>query len=161
MMHPLHLDIPADTAFLASLRGMTSAWLRSVACFESDWPLIVTELATNAIEASPESGSVTIDLALVRRPDPDLTTEPTGFILLTVVDDGPGFELSAARRQRHHGHGGRGLRIVETLTTSLTATRVAGRHSVICHAPAIRLVSDTSAGTEAGDRTELGDHVRV
>ncbi|HSL56268.1 MAG TPA: ATP-binding protein [Acidimicrobiales bacterium] len=117
----LGVDVVARTDAVPAVRHLLACWLRDLQADRrliDDMVLVVTELVTNAIEASTEDGSrVGVSAAAA-----DHTIE------IEVTDDGGGFELGPAvglpgpRSSR-----GRGLGIVNALCDHVEVRRDRGR----------------------------------
>src|SRR5215212_6139812 len=98
-------------ADLARLRHEMRAWLERAGCRESatgDLLLAVHELATNAVEAAPDS------TAQVR------ATAEAPHVRVVVMNEGPRFQgLPAGPRREILSERGRGIDLVEAVTDSL------------------------------------------
>ena len=111
MTETLRLRIPAKPEYLVlgrlALTGLSR--LRPIAQDDlSDLKLALTEACTNSIRHAYESGGGTVEIEVVLEQD---------SILIEVLDDGSGFELSGEAAARDgEGEGGLGLAIIRAVT---------------------------------------------
>ncbi len=115
-MAHLHLTLRPDPSELLPLRDRVRSYLSDLHEPAGDWLLIATEVATNAIEASPEDGTVEVSM----RADEER-------IEFVVTDDGPGFGPAPLTSVGAESRRGRGLMIVSALAKRFAVSRVAGR----------------------------------
>jgi anti-sigma regulatory factor (Ser/Thr protein kinase) len=116
----LRLVLSPDTAELATVRAAIRDWAgeRDIA----DWPLtlIATELIANAIAVTPATASV--ELCVIDAHD---------AVEVRVADPGPGFgdtiDLDALALPPPETPGGRGLYLVQQLSSGLRTQRLGGR----------------------------------
>jgi anti-sigma regulatory factor (Ser/Thr protein kinase) len=125
----LRLHLPASPRALSSARSAVDRYLgeRGVGAPDrADIALIVSELCTNAVEASPEGASLEV-----------VVNAGAARVDIAVFDDGPGFHLPAGRRgsQGVRPVRGRGLDVVRSLGGALTVSREADRTAVRCTRP--------------------------
>lgn len=107
--------MPGTDGQLRVVRRLASAWAEAVAAEPDDLPLIVTELLSNAVNASPPDGSVIVRLER----DPDAWS-------VTVVDEGPGFRTGSLAIPPAEATRGRGLALVNQLVDAIVVERVDG-----------------------------------
>ena len=123
----LHLRLRASIDSVPTARHTLRSWLEEMHLprdVVEDLALAVTELVTNAVEASPSAAS-------------EISVQAScndHHIYLEVVDDGPGFDLDDTNVA--HGPGpqsirGRGLSIVQALVDLVSVERSAERTRVI------------------------------
>lgn len=123
----LHLRLRAAIDSVPTARHTVRSWLDELELprdVVEDLALAVTELVTNAVEASPSAAS-------------EISVQAScndHHIYLEVVDDGPGFDLDDTNVA--HGPGpqsirGRGLSIVQALVDLVSVERSAERTRVI------------------------------
>ncbi len=123
VLHPLgHADFPGIAASVPTARRWARDLLtgKVTATTLDDTLLLLSELITNAIVHSDSGrtayGSVTVCLALSTAP-----TEPGGHgghaVHVEVIDDGSARSLPFIRAATPDGDGGRGLFMVEALST--------------------------------------------
>ena len=110
-MAHLQLTLRPDPSELSSLRTRVRSYLAELHEPTADWLLIATEVATNAIEASPEGGTVEVSM----RADDER-------IEFVVTDDGPGFGLSPPSSVGPASLRGRGRMIVSARAKRLAVT---------------------------------------
>ncbi len=134
-MAHLHLTLRPDPSELVSLRARVRSYLADLQEPAADWLLIATEVATNAIEASSEGGSVEVSM----RAD-DETIE------FVVTDDGPGYGLAPPTSVGTESLRGRGLMIVSALAKRLAVSRVAGRTVTQVERPRVKRVDVVVVG---------------
>lgn len=122
----LHLRLRATTSSVPTARHTLRDWLREVAVpgeVVDDLCLAVTELVTNAVEASPTSAAEVSIQAVYADPD----------IYLEVVDHGGGFSLSSGSFDEPGPQSirGRGLPIVQALVDLVAVERRDGTTKVV------------------------------
>ena len=109
------IEVPRARGQLRVIRRFVEAWAASESRHPGSLPLVVTELVTNALNASPEDASVILRL------------ERDGDELRVVVaDEGPGFTLGTPTLPPIDAPGGRGLALVSGWVDSLTVERIDG-----------------------------------
>lgn len=109
------IEVPGTDGQLRVVRRLASAWAEAVSAEPGDLPLIVTELLSNAVNASPPDGSVIVRLDR----DPDAWS-------VTVVDEGPGFRTGSLAIPGPDAIRGRGLALVNQLVDAVVVERVDG-----------------------------------
>lgn len=136
---PLRLAFPPSTSFLGSTRAMVGTWLDHVGAATGDWPLVVTELVTNAIShASETPGSANLVSVELSRDD--------ATVYMTVTNPAPDeFDPDQVRPPQSGATGGRGLMLITALTDGLDVDNDGQVTSVTCWAPAAPQVRHSSA----------------
>ena len=132
MTPPLSIIVPPSTSFLSPIRGMVTSWLGLNQLRADRWCLVVTELVTNAMTVTGADQVVTVDLAITG-------TE----VELSVGDGGPGVELQPIAQPDPTAPRGRGLLIVDALTSALRSERRDGTTVISCR----RSVADDRTGS--------------
>lgn len=122
MSRPLHLRLRHERGSLGAARQAVAAWLEGVGVHDpSEWSLIVTELLTNAFEASVDAVAELVlaldDATLVL----EVCNEGPPF------DDGVDFDMPGAESVR-----GRGLAITQALVDELEIERIGSTTVVRC-----------------------------
>jgi anti-sigma regulatory factor (Ser/Thr protein kinase) len=129
---PLEVRLPASVQAVPTARHKVARWLshaRVDSEVRDELALVVTELVTNAVEASPgPSASIEIQVRFGAGP----------AIILQVADEGSGFDLSQQPAlPTERAVRGRGLPIVHALMDELTVER-RGDHTVVEVSRALR-----------------------
>jgi len=131
----LHLETEPIPSAVRGVRRQVRAWLADAHVGGDDAEnlvLIVSELTSNAIEASPlPPPSVPVDLML---------SAEAGVVTVEVVDGGAGFAFAAedVRLPAAQAERGRGLAIVQDLCGNLSVHRRHGYTHVRCeYAPSV------------------------
>ena len=104
------------------MRSALRSWLQALGVVTDtvDRALVVlSELATNAIEASPDGSSIVVRWHAEGR-----------ALQITVEDRGPGFAYAAAEPVDETAERGRGLVIVDGLAESISVAHADGRTTV-------------------------------
>ena len=109
------IEVPRSGGQLRVIRRFVEAWSVAVAAPDIDLPLVATELVSNALNASPEDGSVILRLEC-----------EDGEVRLVVVDEGPGFALAEPRFPSLDAVRGRGLAMVAGYVDDLSVERIDG-----------------------------------
>lgn len=134
----LGLSLPARTEVLRGVRAIVRAWLDSVGEPPEHWDVVVTELVTNAIQASTVAAPIRLSMHLASGDDAP-GSDPR--VLCSVANPGiwdwGGMEppmpldLLIARSSQFDAStpSGRGLRIVSALTSG-AEVRVVDGHTV-------------------------------
>ena len=102
------LQRPAALRELNGLRAMLGEWLSNhaiIGAMSEEQTIVLSELVTNAVEASPPSSSITVRWAIDR-----------DDVFISVQDEGFGFTYEAAEQVPPSAARGRGLSIVAALT---------------------------------------------
>lgn len=113
------IEVPGTGGELRVVRKLVTAWATAVAASLEDLPLIATELVSNAVNASPDDGSVIVRLERDR-----------ASWSVIVVDEGPGFVVGSLAVPPADVTRGRGLALVNALVDDLDVDRVDG-HTVV------------------------------
>lgn len=125
-MGPLGLDLPPSTKLLAPCRALITSWLTAADRDDDRWPLIATELVTNAIEAmqlAGESNTMTIRVEMQAHDD---------HVELVVTNPGPPMRAVDDVMPNETSRRGRGLAMVQRLTDHLEVSHDGGRTCVRC-----------------------------
>lgn len=122
----LDLGVPAHTAVLRGVRAAVHAWLDSVEEPLEHWDVVVTELVTNAIAASPGHDQIKLAMHLAagtrfpaRGPRVSCSVANPGIWNLDGMEPPIPLDLLIARSSQFDAStpSGRGLRIVSALTS--------------------------------------------
>jgi len=111
----MELACTADPAEVGKLRAAAGQWLHRHGVGQQDCMdivLVVSELATNAVQASNAGAPITLRMQIV-----------DGSVTVTVRDHGSGFEINGIDHMADpDAPRGRGLPIVAAMTDALDAT---------------------------------------
>lgn len=113
------IEVPRSQAPLAVIRRLARAWGEAVGAPADELPLVVTELVTNARNAASDDGEIILRLEY------ELPT-----VCVTVIDDGPGFDLVDLDPPPPEALRGRGLPLVRAAMDELQVERIDG-HTVV------------------------------
>lgn len=122
----LHLRLRATVESVPTARHTLTDWLREMRVpsdVVDDLALAITELVTNAVEASPSTAAEVLIQAVFANPD----------IYLEVVDHGDGFHLGSGSFDEPGPQSirGRGLPIVQALVDLVAVERRDGQTKVV------------------------------
>jgi anti-sigma regulatory factor (Ser/Thr protein kinase) len=109
------IEVPRARGQLRVVRRFVDAWTDAVSVPAGDMPLVVTELVSNAFNASPDDTSVILRLECEE-----------GELRVVVVDEGPGFALGDVQLPSRDAIRGRGLALVAGAVDELRVERVDG-----------------------------------
>jgi anti-sigma regulatory factor (Ser/Thr protein kinase) len=110
------------TSELAGLRAEVTALAQRWGLHEdmiADLLVVVTELAVNAIEAAPPGRPVAVEVEC-----------EDGVVVVSVEDEGPGFEFPSLSLPGPESARGRGLLLARALTDDMSVGRIEGRTRV-------------------------------
>jgi anti-sigma regulatory factor (Ser/Thr protein kinase) len=111
----LVIEVNRTSGQLRAVRRFVEVWAGALSMPVGDLPLVVTELVSNAQNASPPDAPVILRLECEQ-----------GELRVVVIDEGPGFTIRDVQLPTHHAERGRGLALVARSVDDLRAERIDG-----------------------------------